>query len=293
MVNKKQKKRRQRTPTDSISTTGMLMSLVVLISGCHSLALAKCGGNHENTRPVEFNFTLSEGFASKAGSHSHHWRGYRFTVSYRVIVSALKGGATSDQFTLALFLLNAAGTRIEDVMAHAPAPNKVPGDAVELDTCIQLLPTERYYIAQGRLECNPIGTGTHYRVKNIQMSTLVSTIGFLATWEPEEGVSSLDFGSGVCGQPKDLLSMLFTGEDPIMPDIGLVAVHLPTPTLTASPSQTFTRTTSETPSSTSSETPTPSNTHTPSPTPTASPSSRPKVIQSTELPLQRPRRYVK
>lgn len=76
--------------------------------------------------PPSFNFTMSE-HAETDGEGSDFWMGYKFTVSCPVAISALRGGATSHEFQLAIFELNNNGTEIAEVLTHVKAPANMRG----------------------------------------------------------------------------------------------------------------------------------------------------------------------
>ena len=142
-------------------------------------------------------------------------------------------------------------------MAIVPAPTH-RGGTVPLETSIQLVPTEYYFIAQGRHSTDT--SYYHHRVNNINMDKLFSVLEFLSIWEPDDGRNSFFIGTGQVGLASNLIGKQVDRVTGTKPDIGFVSVYAITHEPTSSP------------------------------TPTVSPSTLPKRIQVTQLPVQRPRR---
>lgn len=174
-----------------------------------------------NGDKAEFDLTLSHFVEGDSGSGGDAWSGYKFTVSYPVSVSALRGGSTGNDFELAMFNLTHDGNQIDHVLKAVSAPGGSRAEIVKLDTAIQLCPNEYYFIAQGFAGDS---ASSHYLVQNVSVNELISAFGFLQTWEPEDGRYCFFIGNaGQTGQASSMIGEQVTELSGQQPNIGFVA----------------------------------------------------------------------
>lgn len=186
----------------------------------------------DNECEKDWDFTLSD-ISGNDGSGNWNWRGYKFRVKEDATVTALRGGASSDAFELALFPLtgddnNELQAPKVAVLAPSERAGKVPIDPVILS------PNKYYFLAQGRSKSS---VGTHYRASDYSVSELENSVGFVDEWEPENGHQSFRLtGSYSSEDAKEMAgAVLMDDGDKIndLPDLGLVAAGQPSCMCTA------------------------------------------------------------
>ena len=212
--NKQTKEYVKNSPGNRLSpifpASGFAMMCTLL---CVLPVLAATSSNH--TR----NFTTSD-FAPEEGSLRTRWRGYKLRLKDNVIISALRGGATTDDFEIAIFRLHSSSEnpdKIDKIMAVVPAPSGIRGGVTNLSEPITLFPQDKYYLAQGRVS---EGSGTHYTVGSIDVEELTeSALGFISQWKPSNG---LDCFRSTTGNSTSLVGQEISSTDSVKPDVGFI-----------------------------------------------------------------------
>lgn len=101
-----------------------------VIASCGMLFISAVSASAASS--AEFNFTMSDFTLGNTGNSMNDWRGFKFTVNNVLTVSSLRGGATSNEFQVAIFNLSqeqeASDPHIENIMGHDTPPKVLVGE---------------------------------------------------------------------------------------------------------------------------------------------------------------------
>lgn len=160
-------------------------------------------------------FRISPAYAAELSSERNQYRGYRFRVSQAVIVTHLIGGGSSGGFAVGLY--RADGNRPAELLGAVQFTSGGRQQMVALDpplaTPVVLAPGQDYIIAQGRVT----GSGRHYRVNSINVTSLLNSEEYLTAWFPNGNAIAWN----VTGGPEVLENRSPSGtNNTTRPDIG-------------------------------------------------------------------------
>ena len=163
----------------------------------------------------EASFIVSD-FGATDGAHNRYWRGYRFRVKEKTTVTALRGGADSDNYQIAIFPLTGWGNQElqhPEIVVQAPSER---GGTVPLDSPITLSPDTYYYLAQGATHAS----GSQYRVGSYSVEALKDSFWCIDNWEPTDGENSLIVSTN--GEAENRAGDSIDSTHASKPDIGFI-----------------------------------------------------------------------
>ena len=203
------------TTVSTGGTTGICLLVLVWCSLMQSLRAADV---------IHGNFIMSD-FGGLGTGTASTWRGYVISFKGETTVTALRGGATSDAFELAIFSIssnnmNTAFVQTSEVVVKAPVGR---GGTVLLNDPIKLTPYQYYFIAQGRTSDQ--GIGQHYTAGGgYSTQDLKDSFSCIYSWGP----MSIGFTYVLASEYEhrkaiDIPGASFNGINSVAPDLGLVA----------------------------------------------------------------------
>jgi len=115
------------------------------------------------------------------------WRGYAFTVSTEITVTALIGGGTEGTFTVGLYEAVSGGSMPTSLLASFAFTNNEREQVGNLSSNVTLSPGNTYVLAQGAAE--DLTNNKHYLVSSLNASDLVNESPIINSWRPDDNMS--------------------------------------------------------------------------------------------------------